>query len=51
MPNLLYLDAGRRDALITGRDPRIGQYADDFEVLLESAPSAWHEVQAWSTIR
>jgi transcriptional regulator with XRE-family HTH domain len=37
MPDLLYLDAGRELALITGSDHRIGQYADDFEVLLESA--------------
>ena len=40
MPDLLYLDAGRELALITGSDPRIGEYADDFEVLLESALSA-----------
>jgi transcriptional regulator with XRE-family HTH domain len=37
MQDLLYLDAGRELALITGSDPRIGEYADDFEVLLESA--------------
>jgi transcriptional regulator with XRE-family HTH domain len=40
MPDLLYLDAGREATLITGSDPRIGEYADDFEVLLESALSA-----------
>ncbi len=37
LPDLLYLDAGRDVSLITGSDPRIGQYADDFEVLLETA--------------
>lgn len=37
MPDLLYLDAGRESSLITGTDSRIGEYADDFEVLLESA--------------
>jgi transcriptional regulator with XRE-family HTH domain len=45
MPDLLYLDAGREAALITGSDPRIGQYADDFEVLLESALSASESVE------
>jgi transcriptional regulator with XRE-family HTH domain len=40
MPDLLYLDAGREAYLITGTDPRIGQYADDFEVLLENSLSA-----------
>jgi transcriptional regulator with XRE-family HTH domain len=41
MGDLLYLDAGRELALITGSDPRIGEYADDFEVVLEnSLPAA-----------
>lgn len=40
MPDLLYLDAGRELALITGTDNRIALYADDFEVLVESALSA-----------
>jgi len=37
MPDLLYLDSGRDVSLITGSDPRIAQYADDFEVLVETA--------------
>jgi transcriptional regulator with XRE-family HTH domain len=37
LPDLLYLDTGRNPTLITGDDPRIAEYADDFEVLLESA--------------
>jgi hypothetical protein len=45
MPDLLYLDAGRELALITGSDPRIGQYADDFEVLLGSALSASDSIE------
>lgn len=40
MPDLLYLDAGRGSTLITGSDPRIAQYADDFETLIENALSA-----------
>jgi hypothetical protein len=39
MQDLLYRDAGRELALITGNDSRIGQYRDDFEALLESALS------------
>jgi transcriptional regulator with XRE-family HTH domain len=40
MPDLLYLDAGRETTLITGNDPRVAEYADDFESLLENALSA-----------
>ncbi len=40
MPDLLYIDAGREMSLITGTDPRIAEYADDFEVIVESAMSA-----------
>ena len=39
MPDLLYLDAGREVSLITGTDPRIGEYADDFETVLENSLS------------
>jgi transcriptional regulator with XRE-family HTH domain len=45
MPDLLYLDSGRELALITGTDPRIGLYADDFEVLLEDALSASDSIE------
>jgi transcriptional regulator with XRE-family HTH domain len=45
MPDLLYLDAGRELALITGADPRIAEYADDFEDLLESALSASESIE------
>ena len=45
MPDLLYLDVGREPALITGSDPRIGQYADDFEILLEGALSVGELVE------
>jgi transcriptional regulator with XRE-family HTH domain len=45
MPDLLYLDSGREASLITGSDPRIGQYADDFEVLLESALPATESIE------
>jgi transcriptional regulator with XRE-family HTH domain len=37
MPDILYLDTGRNRNLVTGSDPRIAEYADDFETLLESA--------------
>lgn len=45
MPNLLYLDNGRNFALISGDDPRVPEYADDFESLLESALSADESIQ------
>jgi len=45
MADLLYLDAGREAALITGSDPRIGEYTDDFEVLVESALSASDSIE------
>jgi hypothetical protein len=40
MGDILYLDSGRDQALITGSDPRIAEYADDFESLLEVSLSA-----------
>jgi hypothetical protein len=40
MPDLLYIDSGRESALITGSDQRIAEYADDFELLVESSLSA-----------
>jgi Domain of unknown function (DUF5753) len=39
LTDALYLDAGRDVTLITGGDRRIGDYADDFETLLQSALS------------
>ena len=45
LPDLLYLDAGRDVSLITGSDPRIGLYADDFEVLLETALPAAESIE------
>jgi transcriptional regulator with XRE-family HTH domain len=45
MPDLLYLEAGRENALIARNDPRIPEYADDFEVLLESALSAADSIE------
>jgi transcriptional regulator with XRE-family HTH domain len=41
LPDVLYLDAGRGDFnVISGNDPRVAAYADDFENLLEDALSA-----------
>ena len=39
VPDLLYLDAGRESELITGYDPRIVEYEEDFEGLLGRALS------------
>ena len=42
LPDLLYIDAGRPDfaSMVQGDDPRITEYRDDFEFLLEDALSA-----------
>jgi transcriptional regulator with XRE-family HTH domain len=45
MPDLLYIDSGREVSLITGSDPRIGEYADDFEILVESALPAADSIE------
>jgi transcriptional regulator with XRE-family HTH domain len=45
MPDILYLDNGRNRNLITGSDPRIAEYADDFESLLESALTAEESIE------
>jgi transcriptional regulator with XRE-family HTH domain len=41
LPNLLYIDAGRGEfaSLFTGDDPRVVEYREDFQLLLEDALS------------
>jgi transcriptional regulator with XRE-family HTH domain len=45
MQDILYLDSGRDATLITGADPRIGEYADDFETLQENSLSADESIE------
>jgi transcriptional regulator with XRE-family HTH domain len=42
LPDLLYIDAGRGEfaSMVMGDDPRVVEYRDDFELLLEDALSA-----------
>ena len=42
LPDALYIDAGRAEfaSLVSGGDPQVAQYRDDFEALLEDALSA-----------
>jgi len=42
LSDLLYIDAGRGEfaSMVQGDDPRIAEYRDDFELLLEDALSA-----------
>jgi transcriptional regulator with XRE-family HTH domain len=42
LPDLLYIDAGRGEfaSMVMGDDPRVAEYRDDFELLLEDALSA-----------
>lgn len=39
LPDLVYIDAGRGEfaSMVTGDDPRVAEYRDDFELLLEDA--------------
>jgi transcriptional regulator with XRE-family HTH domain len=45
MPDILYLDSGREASLVTGSDPRIAEYADDFEILVENSLSAADSIE------
>lgn len=42
LPDVLYIDAGRGEfaSMVMGDDPRVTEYRDDFELLLEDALSA-----------
>jgi hypothetical protein len=42
LPDILYIDAGRGAfaSMLSGNDPRVAEYRDDFETLLEDALSA-----------
>jgi transcriptional regulator with XRE-family HTH domain len=47
LPDLLYIDAGRGEfaSIVTGDDPRVTEYRDDFELLLEDALSAEKSIE------
>lgn len=47
LPDLLYIDAGRGEfaSMVIGDDPRVAEYRDDFELLLEDALSAAKSIQ------
>jgi transcriptional regulator with XRE-family HTH domain len=45
LPDILFLDANRSAAMISGNDPRVAQYAEDFEELLENALSAEESIK------
>lgn len=46
LPDVLYLDAGREAiAMMSGNDPQVAEYADDFETLLEHALSADESIE------
>jgi hypothetical protein len=42
LPDVLYIDAGRGEfaSMVMGDDPRVVEFRDDFELLLEDALSA-----------
>lgn len=45
LSDVLYIDSGREMTLVTGGDPRLGEYADDFETLQELALSAAESIE------
>ena len=47
LPDVLYIDAGRGEfaSMVMGNDPRVAEYRDDFELLLEDALSADKSVE------
>jgi transcriptional regulator with XRE-family HTH domain len=47
LPDVLYIDAGRGEfaSMVMGDDPRVAEYRDDFELLLEDALSAEKSVE------
>lgn len=49
LPDILYLDAGRGSIDVISGDERVGEYADNFEKLLETALSADESLEfVWS---
>lgn len=47
LPDVLYIDAGRAEfaSTVTGDDPRVAEYRDDFELLLEDALPAAQSIE------
>ena len=47
LPDLVYIDAGRGEfaSMVAGDDPRVAEYRDDFELLLEDALSAEKSIE------
>lgn len=47
LPDVLYVDAGRGElaSMVTGSDPRVAEYRDDFEALVEEALSADESIE------
>ena len=47
LPDILYLDTGRAEfaSMVAGDDPRVAEYRDDFELLLEDALSAEKSIE------
>ncbi len=52
LPDLLYVDAGRGEfaSMVHGDDPRVADYRDDFELLLEEALSAEKSIDLFRSV-
>ena len=52
LPDILYIDAGRAEfaSMVSGGDPQVAQYQDDFEALLEDALSTDESIQLMRSV-
>jgi transcriptional regulator with XRE-family HTH domain len=50
LPDILFLDANRSAVMISGDDPRVTEFAEDFEVLLEDALSAEESIKLMRSV-
>jgi len=50
LPDILFLDANRSAVMISGDDPRVAGYAEDFEELLEDALSAEESIKLMRSV-
>lgn len=50
LPDILFLDLNRSGVMVPGDDPRVADYAEDFEELLEDALSAEESIKLMRSV-
>ena len=50
LPDILFFDANRAAVMVSGDDPQVAKYAEDFEVLLEDALSAEESIKLMRSV-